>query len=76
MAGDVVTYALVNQGSSPFTIDSQTGVVRLKESLTPDYEEKSSYDITVKATVGEESATKNVTMNVTNVNEAPVRSPV
>jgi serralysin len=37
----------------------------------PDYETKSSYTATVTASDGTNSTTQNITVNVTDVNEAP-----
>jgi hypothetical protein len=67
----VVSYAFkaVDDVSS-FTIDTKTGEVTLKNSA--DFETKPSYTFTVVATdAAGNSSEKAVTLNVTNVNEAP-----
>ena len=72
------TYSLGSGGDNDsFTIDASTGVLKTKAIF--DYETKSAYDISVKVSDptqagqsgGDESYTKDFTINVTNVNEAP-----
>ena len=68
---DTLTYSLSGTNSSAFSIDSSSG--QLQTSAALDYETKSSYTVTI--TVSDENggtATINVTIDVTNVNEAPV----
>jgi VCBS repeat-containing protein len=68
-----VTYSIKagTGDAAKFTIDSATGQVKLSES--PDFETKASYAFTVVATDAAGNASeKAVTLNVTNVNEAPV----
>ncbi len=69
--GDTLTYTLgTTADDGHFAIDSATGQLRTKGAL--DYEGKSSYSVTVTATDGGGlSASIAVTINVTNVNEAP-----
>jgi VCBS repeat-containing protein len=71
-ANGTLTYTLQGADAAAFNIDSKTGEVRLNASAN--FEAKASYAITVKATDGGNpalSATKDVTVSVTNVNEAP-----
>jgi hypothetical protein len=66
-----VSYGLKAVGNvASLAIDSSTGVVSLKPN--PDYETKSSYTFTVVATDAAGNVSENaVTLDVTNVNEAP-----
>lgn len=67
-AGDTITYSIEGADAAAFNIDGATGVVTFKAS--PDFETKSSYAITVKATdKAGLSDTENVTITVTDVNE-------
>lgn len=63
-----ITYSLGTGNDEDF-FDIASGVVTFKTS--PDFETKSSYTIQVKANDGLNEATQNVTISVTNVNEAP-----
>jgi hypothetical protein len=66
---DTLTYALTGTDAASFSIDATTGQVKL---LTPaDFEVKNSYSITVNAKDTSHTTTKAVTINVTDVNEAP-----
>ena len=65
---DALTYSLEGTDASSFDIDSN-GQLKTKEDL--DYEDKSSYSITINASDGTLSDTVDVTITVTNVNEAP-----
>jgi VCBS repeat-containing protein len=70
---DTKTFSLSGTDAALFSIDSANGAVTLKSSAN--YEAKSSYSINVVATdKGGLTATKAVTVNVTNVNEAPTFS--
>ena len=66
-----VTYSLKSNGdASAFTINSATGVVRIKSS--PDFEGKSEYSFTVVATDGAgNSSEQPVSLSIKDVNEAP-----
>ena len=66
--GQTVTWSLEGDDKDDFTITA-AGVLSLDES--PDYEDKNSYAVTVKATAGTETATVAVALSVTNVDEAP-----
>ena len=67
---DTLTYSLGGTDASSFSIVSTSGQLRTKAAL--DHETKASYSVTVTATDGDNlSDTTTVTINVTNVNEAP-----
>ena len=66
---DTLTYALGGPDAGSFGIDTATGQLMTKSAL--DYGTKSSYMVTVTATDGEYTATIDVTITVTDVNEAP-----
>ena len=79
---DPLAYSLSGTDAASFTIDSSTGQIRLAEDATLDYEGKRSYRVTVEVTDGRDQNgdddmdaiddRQNVTITVTNVNEAPV----
>ena len=69
-SGDTLTYSFDATGDTTFDIDSSTG--QLKTSAALDFETKNSYTVTVTATDSNSlTATIEVTINITNVNEAP-----
>ncbi len=68
--GDTLTYSLGGTDASSFGINSSSGQLRTSAAL--DYESKSSYTVTVIASDGTLTDSITVTINVTNVNEAPV----
>jgi hypothetical protein len=73
--GTAVTYSLGGTDAASFDINASTGAVTLKASAN--YEAKPTYLIDVSSTDGTLSATQAVTINVTNVNEAPtVANPI
>ena len=63
--GATVTLSL-SSGDADFALASN-GVLTFKES--PDYEERSSYSVTVRAVVGSHTVDKVVTVNIQNVEE-------
>ncbi|AQR66388.1 hypothetical protein BXU06_16045 [Aquaspirillum sp. LM1] len=66
---DTVTYSLSGTDAAACTIDATTGQIKL---LTPaDFETQSSYSITINAKDATHTTTKAVTLNVSDVNEAP-----
>ncbi|MFH1913792.1 MAG: Ig-like domain-containing protein, partial [Pseudomonadota bacterium] len=68
-----LTYSLADpEGTSPFTIDPATGVITLKEGASLDYETTASYTVEVTVSDGELATTRQLTINVGDVNEAPV----
>ena len=73
-----LTYSI--SGASEFTIDSATGQIKVASGADLDYEDKSTYSVTVSASDGKDSednpddavdATINVTISITDVNEPP-----
>lgn len=71
-ANTTLVYSLGGTDAALFTINSGTGAVSLRNPA--DFETKPSYTFTVTASdaaTGGLSATQTVTLNVTNVNEAP-----
>ena len=67
---DSLTYTLSGTDAALFDINSTTG--QLKTRATLDYETKSSYTVTVTVSDGKLTDEITVTINVSNVNEAPV----
>ena len=67
--GDTLTYTLEGADASSFSIVSATGQIRTAATL--DFEAKSAYSVTVRASDGTASDTAAVTINVTDVAEAP-----
>ena len=66
--GDTVTYSLGGTDQSSFTLDTNDGQLKTKAAL--DYESKRDYTVAVKATdKGSLSATKTVTISVTDLND-------
>ena len=74
-AGTTLTYSISGADAALFNINATTGVVTFKSS--PNFEAPTDaggnnvYDITVGASDGTFTATKDVAISVTNVNEAP-----
>ena len=66
---DTLIYTLGGTDAASFSIDSKTGQLKTKAAL--DYETKTSYTVTVIASDGTLTDSITVTINVTNVNEAP-----
>ncbi len=69
-AGTTLTFSLSGTGSSNFAISS-TGVITVASGAALDFETTPSYSLTVTASDGSLSATAPVTINLSNVNEAP-----
>ena len=69
--GNTLTYSLGGQDASAFKIDTNTG--QLKTSTHLDYETKSTYTVSVTVSDAKLTTTIAVTINVTDVNETPVR---
>ena len=71
--GDTLTYSLEGTDAESFSIVTTSG--QLQTSAALDYENKPSYEVTVKVTddsgASNNSATITVTINVSDVNEAP-----
>ena len=68
--GDTLTYSLGGTNASTFSIVSTSGQLQTKSAL--DYETKNSYSVTVSVSDGKGGSDSiAVTINVTNVNDAP-----
>ena len=66
--GDTVSYSLSGIEYSSMSINSSSGVLTFNSA--PDYvSKKTSYTATVTASDGTNSATQDITVNVTNVND-------
>ena len=67
---DTLIYTLSGTDAAAFTVDSATGQLKTKVAL--DYETKNSYDVIITVSDGKLTDTISVTINVSDVNEAPV----
>ena len=67
-AGDTPAYTLGGTDDNFFDIDASTGQLRTKAAL--DHETRSSYTVTVTASDGALTATVDVTVTITNIDEA------
>ncbi len=78
--GHSVTYAITGGNTAGvFAINSTTGAIRIANTANLDYESTPSYTLTITATdngFGPLTGTRNVTVNITNVNEAPTFDPI
>ena len=73
--GGAVTYSIVDVNNGAlFEIKAINGaqVLKLKDSITANYEANTSYSVTVQASDGTNTTTKAYTIAVTNVNETPL----
>ncbi|TDQ81494.1 FecR family protein [Dongia mobilis] len=69
---ETVTYSLAEDAGGRFQIDAQTGKVTVAEGADLDFEEATSYQITVRAnSSGELGNEETFTINIGDVNEAP-----
>ena len=69
---DTLTYTLSGVDAGSFEIDAATGQLTTKEGVTYDYETRPAYSLAVIAADGKGlSASIPVTVNLTDVNEAP-----
>ena len=70
---DNLTYSLRGEDAASFKIEAESGQIMVKAEL--DYETKSTYRVTVRATDGSRAYRDlPVTISITNVNEKPVVS--
>ncbi len=67
---DTLTYTLSGTDAAAFDIDSTTGQLTTKVAL--DYETKNAYSVTLTVSDSIATGTIAVTINISNVNEAPV----
>jgi T5SS/PEP-CTERM-associated repeat protein len=69
---DVVQFSLTDDAGGRFVIDSGTGEVTVANGAVLDYENTTSYQVTVKATSSEGlNSSQTFTINIGDVNEAP-----
>ena len=61
---DIVTYSVGGDDEDAFSINAATGVLEIDEDHTPNFEKQSSYSITVTASDGKLSSSKEVTVTV------------
>jgi Ca2+-binding RTX toxin-like protein len=71
-AGTTFIYSLVDNAGGRFTINSSTGVVSVANGTLLNYESATSHNITVRASDGTLFKDQVFTIQVSNVNEAPV----
>jgi VCBS repeat-containing protein len=72
-AGDVLTYSLSDDADGRFVIDASTGVVTVADDAALDHESATQHSIEVMVTdAGGLSASQTFTVEVADVNEAPV----
>ena len=64
-----ITYSLSGTDASAFNLNSASGVFSFIDE--PDYEVKSSYSVIATASDGANNTTQNVTVSISDVNEAP-----
>lgn len=73
--GQTITYSITSGNTNGvFAINSATGAIRIANTTYFDYELQSAYNLVIRATdngTGSLFAQRTVTINVTNVNEAP-----
>ena len=71
---DTLTYSLDATGATLFDIESNSGQIKTKAGVSYDHEATPSYSITVTANDNKGgTATKEVAVNVTDVNEPPLK---
>jgi VCBS repeat-containing protein len=67
-----LTYSFTNNAGGRFAIDNSTGQITVANGSLLDFETSRSHTVVVQATdQGSQSFSKTLTINVTNVNEAP-----
>ena len=69
--GDTVTHSLDSTSDALFDINSSSGAITVQSNADLNFEGTNSYPAIVTATDGTNSATHNVTISVTDVNEPP-----
>ena len=72
-SGDTLTYSMEGANSASFAFDAATRRIKTRSGVTYDFETKTSYSVTIKASDGTASDTVPVTINLTDVAEAPAR---
>ena len=69
--GDTLTYSLGGTDAGSFDISLTSGRLRTKSGITYDHEARSSYRVTVTVSDGQDTATIDVDIAVTDVDEPP-----
>ncbi len=69
---DLLSYSLGGTDAGSFDIDGGTGQIKTKSGVTYDYEMKSSYSVRVSVAAAGGDDNIDVTINLTDVNDAPV----
>ena len=71
--GQALTYTITaGNGAGGFAINAATGVISVANSAVLDYETTTSFVLTVQASDGSSSDTADITINLNNLNEAPL----
>ncbi len=70
-SGDTLTYSMVGADSASFSFDAATRQIKTKSGVSYDFETKSSYSVTIRVSDGTASDMLAVTINLTDVAEAP-----
>lgn len=65
-----ITYSLEGNDAEFFSIDSETGEIKL--IANPDFETKASYNINVVATADGQTDSQELVLNINNINEIPI----
>ena len=65
--GDTISFGI---SGSDITIDSSSGVIAFRSA--PNYESINSYSVVVSASDGTNTSTQEITVNINDVNDAPV----
>jgi hypothetical protein len=77
---NTITYSITaGNGAGVFAINAATGAIRILSNANLNYEFTPTYNLTITATdngFGNLASTRVVTINVTNINEAPSFDPV
>jgi VCBS repeat-containing protein len=72
-AGDTKTYSLTDTAGGRFAINSATGEITVADGSLLNYEAATRHNLTVQVTdSGGQSYSESFTINLTNVNEAPI----
>ena len=74
-AGTTLTYSLSGTGAGNFVINPSTGAITVAAGAVLNFEGTATWSLTATASDGSLSSTAPVTINLTNVNEAPVFNP-
>lgn len=73
--GDDISYAITNgNGDNIFKINASTGVISINSTANLDYETRTTYTLTIRATddsVDTLFTNQNVTININDINEGP-----